>query len=68
MCNTTLLLQYSKADSWCEIPKSFSRHRSHVNLQQALVIAQYFASAEESETVFCRFDLQDISEGPRKTQ
>jgi len=68
MCKATLLSQYNKADSWCEIPKSLNRWRSHVNSQQALVIARYSASAEESETILCRFDLQDINDDPRKTQ
>jgi hypothetical protein len=68
MCKAALLSQYNKADSWCEIPKSLNRWRSHVNSQQAPVIARYSASAEESETVFCRFDLQDINDDPRKTQ
>jgi hypothetical protein len=68
MCKVALLSQYNKADSWCEIPKSLNRWRSHVNSQQAPVIARYSASAEESETVFCRFDLQDINDDPRKTQ
>ncbi|KAM7518901.1 hypothetical protein LguiB_017863 [Lonicera macranthoides] len=31
-------------------------------------MARYSASADERETVFCRFDLQEINDDPRKIQ
>ena len=67
-CNAALLSQCSKTGSWCKTPKSFKRYRSHVNSQQAPIIARYSASTKESDTVFYCFDLQEISEGPRNTQ
>ena len=68
MCNAALLSQANKAGSLCKTPKSLKRYQSHVNSQQAPVIARYYASVEESDIVLCRFDFQEISEGPRNTQ
>jgi hypothetical protein len=68
ICKAALLSQCSNAGFGCNIRKSFNNERNQDNSQHVPVMALYSASAEESDTVFCLFVHQEISEDPKKTQ
>ena len=68
ICKVALLSQCNNVGFECNIHKSFNNEHNQDNSQQVPVIARYSASTEESDTVFCLFVHQEISEDPKKTQ
>ena len=63
-----MLSQYNSATLECNIPRSFNTERSQDNSQHAPVIALYSTSADDRETIFYLFVLQEIREDPKKIQ
>jgi len=68
MCLVDLLSQYRVAVLIDWTTKSLRRYQIHYISQVVAASAQYFASMDGQEIVYCFFNFHEIREDPRKTR